>query len=206
MRHTLVCIVQDKHGVLTRITGLCTRRGFNIDNLSVGHSEREGLSRVTLVVPANLEQINLLTSQIETLVNVISVGNVSSLPCVERELVLVKLNTATLDPSRLAQYMGTFDAHIVDSTSYTTTLQIAGDPGKIEVSLAQLEPYLIELARTGKTLLLREGKLNCESIRQSQGNVINTDNEINNSFHSRAQEQFKQPLINFKKDHGKNTW
>jgi acetolactate synthase-1/3 small subunit len=192
MRHTLVCIVQDKHGVLTRITGLCTRRGFNIDNLSVGHSERKGLSRVTLVIPANAEQISLLTSQIETLVNVISVGDVTSLPCVERELVLVKLNTATLDPSRLAQYMGTFNAHIVDSTSYTTTLQMAGDPGKIEVSLAQLEPYLIELARTGKTLLPREGKFNSESIRQSQENIISTDNKTNESFRGqRAQNIFK---------------
>jgi acetolactate synthase-1/3 small subunit len=178
MRHTLVCIVQDKHGVLTRITGLCTRRGFNIDNLSVGYSERKELSRVTLVVPANYEQINLLTSQIETLVNVISVGNVTSLPCVERELLLAKLNTTTLDPSRLGQYMNTFDARVVDSTNYTTTLQIAGDPGKIEVALTQLQPYLMELARTGKTLLLREGKLNCESIKQNQENIISTDNKV----------------------------
>jgi acetolactate synthase-1/3 small subunit len=177
MRHTLVCIVQDKHGVLTRITGLCTRRGFNIDNLSVGQSERKGLSRVTLVVPANGEQISSLISQIETLVNVLSVGDVTSLPCVERELVLAKLNTIDLDPSRLAQYMSTFDAHIVDSTNCTTTLQIAGDPGKIEVSLNQLQPYLLELARTGKTLLLREGKLNCESIRQNQQNIITINRE-----------------------------
>jgi acetolactate synthase-1/3 small subunit len=170
MRHTLVCIVQDKNGVLTRITGLCTRRGFNIDNLSVGHSERKGLSRVTLVVPANERQINLLTSQIETVVNVLSVGDVSSLPCVERELVLVKLNNTGLDPSRLTQYMHTFDAHIVDSTNYTTTLQIVGDPGKIEVSLTQLQPYLMELARTGKTLILREKKLNYESIKLNPEN------------------------------------
>jgi acetolactate synthase-1/3 small subunit len=165
MRHTLVCIVQDKHGVLTRITGLCTRRGFNIDNLSVGHSERKGLSRVTLVVPANDEQINLLTSQIETLINVISVGNVSSIACVERELLLAKLNTTVLDPSRLEQYIHTFEANIVDYTNSTTTLQIAGDPGKIEASLTQLQPYLIELARTGKTLLLCEGTSNFEIIK-----------------------------------------
>jgi acetolactate synthase-1/3 small subunit len=177
MRHTLVCIVQDKHGVLTRITSLCTRRGFNIDNLSVGHSERKGLSRVTLVIPANGSQISSLISQIETLVNVLSVGDVTSFPCVERELILAKLNTIGLDPSRLTQYMNTFNAHIVDSTQYTTTLQIAGDPGKIEVSLNQLQPYLIELARTGKTLLLREGKLNCESIRQDQQNIVTTDPE-----------------------------
>jgi acetolactate synthase-1/3 small subunit len=137
----------------------------------VGQSERKGLSRVTLVVPANYEQISLLISQIETLVNVLSVGNVTSLPCVERELILVKLNTTVLDSSKLVQYMNTFDAHIVDSTNYTTTLQIAGDPGKIEAFLNQVQFYLVELARTGKTLLLREGKLNSESLKQNQKQI-----------------------------------
>jgi acetolactate synthase-1/3 small subunit len=171
VRHTLVCVVEDKHGVLTRVTGLCTRRGFNIDNLSVGHTEREGLSRITLVIPANSKQISLLTAQMEALVNVISVGDVTTLSCVERELILVKLNTIILDPSRLGQYITTFDANIVDSTNYITTLQIAGNEDKIELCLKQLQPYIMELARTGKTLLLREENGNDETLVHE--NIIN---------------------------------
>jgi acetolactate synthase-1/3 small subunit len=92
MKHTLSVLVEDESGVLTRIAGLFARRGFNIESLAVGPAEQAGISRITMVVPAEDKTIDQLTKQLYKLVNILRVQDISNIPCVERELMLLKVN------------------------------------------------------------------------------------------------------------------
>ena len=93
MKHTLSVLVEDESGVLTRIAGLFARRGFNIESLAVGPAEQEGISRITMVVPGDDRIIEQLTKQLYKLINVLRVQDITNLPCVERELMLLKVQT-----------------------------------------------------------------------------------------------------------------
>ena len=91
MKHTLSVLVEDESGVLTRIAGLFARRGFNIESLAVGPAEKEGISRITMVVPCDEKEILQVSAQLDKLIHVRDVDDVTSKPCVERELMLVKV-------------------------------------------------------------------------------------------------------------------
>ena len=92
MKHTLSVLVEDEAGVLTRIAGLFARRGFNIESLAVGPAEQMGVSRITMVVPGDEDSIEQLTKQLYKLINVLKVQDITQTPCVERELMLIKVN------------------------------------------------------------------------------------------------------------------
>ena len=92
MKHTLSVLVEDESGVLTRIAGLFARRGFNIESLAVGPAEQHGVSRITMVVPGDTNTIEQLTKQLYKLVNVLKVQDITTVPIVERELMLLKVN------------------------------------------------------------------------------------------------------------------
>ncbi len=168
MKHTLSVLVEDESGVLTRIAGLFARRGFNIESLAVGPAEQIGVSRITMVVPAEDKTIEQLTKQLYKLVNILRVQNITSIPCVERELMLLKVNADSSKRSEILEIAQIFRARVVDLAEHSSIIEVTGDPGKMMAIEQILIPFGIsEIARTGKISLTRESKVNTEFLRTS---------------------------------------
>jgi acetolactate synthase I/III small subunit len=166
MKHTLSVLVEDESGVLSRISGLFARRGFNIESLAVGPAEQSGRSRVTMVVNGDEHSIDQLTKQLYKLVNILTVLDITDIPSVERELMLLKVNANTTSRSEILELAGIFRARVVDVAEDALTLEIVGDPGKIVAVIQVLEKFGIrEIARTGKIALTRESKVNTEYLK-----------------------------------------
>jgi acetolactate synthase-1/3 small subunit len=166
MKHTLSVLVEDESGVLTRIAGLFARRGFNIESLAVGPAEQMGVSRITMVVPAEDKTIEQLTKQLYKLVNILRVQDISDIPCVERELMLLKVNTNNNKRSEILEIVQIFRARVVDLAESSLIIEVTGDPGKMMAIEQILKPFGIsEIARTGKISLVRESKVNTEFLR-----------------------------------------
>ena len=166
MKHTLSVLVEDESRVLTRIAGLFARRGFNIESLAVGPAEQIGVSRITMVVPAEDKTIEQLTKQLYKLVNILRVKDISDIPCVERELMLLKVNTNNNKRSEILEIVQIFRARVVDLAENSLIIEVTGDPGKMMAIEQILKPFGIsEIARTGKISLVRESKVNTEFLR-----------------------------------------
>lgn len=166
MKHTLSVLVEDEAGVLTRIAGLFARRGFNIESLAVGQAEQDGVSRITMVVPGDDRVIEQLTKQLYKLVNVLKIQDITEIPCVERELMLLKVNATSSTRSEIVVLAGIFRARVVDVAEDSLTLEVVGDPGKMVAIVQVLEKFgLREVARTGKIALTRESGVNTESLK-----------------------------------------
>ncbi len=166
MKHTISVLVEDEAGVLTRIAGLFARRGFNIESLAVGRAEQGGVSRITMIVPGDDRVIEQLTKQLYRLVNVLKVQDITEIPCVERELMLLKVNATSSTRSEIIELAQIFRARVVDVAEDSLILEVVGDPGKM-VAIAQvLQRFgLREIARTGKIALTRESGVNTELLR-----------------------------------------
>ena len=166
MKYTLSVLVEDEAGVLTRIAGLFARRGFNIESLAVGPAEQKGISRITMVVPGDDRTVEQLTKQLYKLVNILKVDNITDVPCVERELVLVKINASTSSRSEILSILKVFRAKVVDLSENLLILELTGDPGKVAAIQQLLQKFgIIEIARTGKIALTRTSKVNTELLR-----------------------------------------
>ena len=166
MRHTLSVLVEDESGVLTRIAGLFARRGFNIESLAVGPAEQAGVSRITMVVPAEERTIEQLTKQLYKLVNILRVQDITNVPCVERELILLKVNAPNTKRSEILEIVQIFRARVVDLSENSLIIEVTGDPGKMMAIEQILTPFgIMEIARTGKISLVRESKVNTEFLR-----------------------------------------
>jgi acetolactate synthase-1/3 small subunit len=166
MKHTISVLVEDESGVLTRIAGLFARRGFNIESLAVGPAEQLGVSRITMVVPGEERTIEQLTKQLYKLVNILRVQDITDVPCVERELILLKVNADNHKRSKLLEIVQIFRARVVDLAENSLIIEATGDPGKIMAIEQILKPFgIIEIARTGKISLTRESKVNTEFLR-----------------------------------------
>jgi acetolactate synthase-1/3 small subunit len=166
MKHTLSVLVEDESGVLTRIAGLFARRGFNIESLAVGPAEQIGVSRITMVVPAEDKTIEQLTKQLYKLVNILRVQDISDIPCVERELMLLKVSTNNNKRSEILEIVQIFRARVVDLAESSLIIEVTGDPGKMMAIEQILKPFGIsEIARTGKISLVRESKVNTEFLK-----------------------------------------
>ena len=166
MKHTLSVLVEDESGVLTRIAGLFARRGYNIESLAVGPAEQIGVSRITMVVPAEEKTIDQLTKQLYKLVNILKVQNISDVPSVERELMLLKVNTKSNQRSEILEIVQVFRARVVDLAENSLIIEVTGDPGKIMAIQQILSPFgITEIARTGKIALVRESKINTELLK-----------------------------------------
>lgn len=154
---TLAILVNNKSGVLMRVVGLFSRRGYNIDSLSVGATEDPAVSRITIVV--NVEDagaVDQVRRQVEKLVDVIRVYTMSPVESLQRELLLVKVKADDNVRTHLIEISDIFRATIIDVTPLTVTLQLTGDIQKLEAFMAMLRPYgIVELARTGITALER---------------------------------------------------
>jgi acetolactate synthase I/III small subunit len=169
MKHTLSVLVQDEAGVLTRIAGLFARRGFNIDSLAVGPSEQDNLSRITMVVNGDDYIVEQLIKQLYRLVNVLKVQDITSTPCVERELMLIKVNANSGNRSEILGLSQIFRARAVDVSDDSLTLEVVGDPGKIVAIIQVLQKFgLREIARTGKIAMTRESRVNTESLKTQE--------------------------------------
>ena len=168
MKHTLSVLVEDESGVLSRIAGLFARRGFNIESLAVGPAEKQGISRITMVVPGDNRTIEQLTKQLYKLVNILKVQDVTNIPCVERELVLLKIKTNEENRSAILEIASIFRAKVVDIALEYLILEVTGDPGKM-VAIEQLLYHygIVEIARTGKISLIRASNVDTESLRNT---------------------------------------
>lgn len=166
MKYTLSVLVEDEVGVLSRISGLFARRGYNIESLAVGATEQPNISRVTMVLGGDIRTIEQLIKQLYKLINIKKVTNVTNLPCIERELVLLKVNTTKSTRTEVLEIATIFRAKVVDLAQNSLTLEVTGDPGKMAAIEQLLAKFgLIEVARTGKISLVRESLVNTEVLR-----------------------------------------
>jgi acetolactate synthase-1/3 small subunit len=158
--HTLSVIVENKAGVLSRVTGLFSRRGFNIESLAVGTSEEPGMSRITIVVIGDDAQIEQVMKQLNKLIDVIKVSDITENERVERELALIKVNAEPgTSRAEIMQIASIFRAQIVDLGSKSVILQVTGDTEKIDAVEKLLRQYGVkELVRTGRIGILRGAK------------------------------------------------
>ena len=161
MKHTLSVLVEDESGALSRISGLFARRGFNIESLAVGPAENRGVSRLTMVVEGDDRTVEQMTKQLDKLVNVLGVSDLSTIPAVERELMLLKVAAPARQRSEILELVQVFRAKVVDVADEALTLEVVGDPGKLVALEQVMEPYgILEIARTGRVALERASGVN----------------------------------------------
>ncbi|WP_018661597.1 acetolactate synthase small subunit [Heyndrickxia acidiproducens] len=157
MKRIVVATVLNQSGVLNKITGVLAKRQFNIDSITVGRTETEGISRMTIVV--NVEddrQAEQLTKQLNKLIDVIKVQDVTDQAIVSRELALIKVLSTAQTRSEIGGLVEPFRASIIDVSRESVTIQVTGDSDKVEALVDLLKPYGIkEMVRTGLTAFLR---------------------------------------------------
>ena len=159
MKHIISIEVENRFGILARITSLFSARGFNIDSLAVGETEDPTISRITMVVPGDDKIIEQVTKQLRKLVDVVKVTDLTGKEIVERELVLVKVNARGANRDEIMRIVDIFRARVVDVYPFSFTIEITGTEEKIKGFLALLKPFGIKkLVRTGRIALSREGK------------------------------------------------
>lgn len=156
MRHTLVAAVEDKPGVLNRMVSLFRRRRYNIESLAVGHSETPGISRMTFVVEGDDRVIEQLKKQLEKLVNVIEVRDITGEPAVIRELALIRVRAAPEQRGEVAQLVELYRAKVVDVDHDSLMVEVTGTEEKVNHLITLLEPFGIEeIVRTGPVAMVR---------------------------------------------------
>jgi acetolactate synthase-1/3 small subunit len=157
-KHILVALVEDRPGVLTRVASLFRRRGFNIQSLAVGHSEQPGLSRMTIVVSGDSAAVEQVRKQLDRLINVIRVSDITEEDTVARELSLIKVKATTSTRNEIIQIVDVFRANVVDVASDSLTVEVTGDENKVNSLFELLRSFGIkEMARTGTVALTRGG-------------------------------------------------
>jgi acetolactate synthase-1/3 small subunit len=164
-RHVLSLLVEDKPGLLTRVAGLFARRGFNIESLAVGHSEIDGLSRITVVVDVEELPLEQVTKQLNKLVNVIKIVELDPDASVQREHLLIKVKVENGTRSQILEAVTLFRARVVDVAPDALVVEVTGDSGKVQALLRMLEPYGIkEIAQSGLLAIGRGGKSITERV------------------------------------------
>jgi len=157
MKRTLIARVEDKPGVLNRVASLFRRRAFNIESLTVGHTEAPGISRMTIVVDSTRTDAEKVAQHLYKLVNVIKVEDISDQPAVMRDLALIKVRTP--DPrtrSELMQLVDTFRARVVDVGLESLIVEATGTEEKIDGLVEVLRPFgILEMVRTGRVAMVR---------------------------------------------------
>ena len=155
-RHTLAVIVENRPGVLTRVTTLFRRRGYNIESLAVGETENPSISRITIVVMGDEKILEQVTKQLYKLVDVIKIVDITDKRSVERELVMIKVKADVNVRAEIVQIVDIFRARIVDIGKTSLIIEVTGDSGKIDAIVESLKPFgIIELVRTGIIAMVR---------------------------------------------------
>ncbi len=156
MRHVLSALVQNQPGVLAQITGMLASRGFNIDSLAVGETEVKDLSRMTFVVVGDDAELEQVRKQLDKVVTVVKVMDISSENFVERDLMLIKVKSDSKQRVEISLLVEMFRGRVVDVTHDTLMVEVSGTEGKIEAFVDLMRPFgIIELARTGRIALVR---------------------------------------------------
>ena len=157
MRHTISVLVENKFGVLTRIAGLFSGRGYNIDTLNVAPTQEADTSQMTIVTCGDDVTLEQIVKQLNKLPDVLSVQDFRDHEYVDRELVLVKIRVNSSTRSEIMQITDIFRGKIVDVQPETVTVEITGDEGKVEKYLSLMQNFgVIALARTGKVAIARD--------------------------------------------------
>lgn len=165
--HTLVVLVEDQPGVLNRVVSLMRRRSFNIDSVTVGHSEQPGVSRMTMVVNAGEEQIEQVCKQLYKVIEVLKVTDITDQPSVSRELALIKVAAKPHQRSEVVQIAEIFQARIVDATPSSLLVEATGSESKIDALIAMLRGYGIrEMVRTGQIAMVRGSAIAAQGLPQ----------------------------------------
>ncbi|HHY46654.1 MAG TPA: acetolactate synthase small subunit [Firmicutes bacterium] len=168
MRHTLAVLVQNRAGVLARISGLFSRRGFNIESITVGRTELPGLSRMTIVSEADDATLEQITKQLNKLIEVVKVSDITADDFVDRELALLKVSADARNRSEILQVVEIFRGKIVDVSEKAMIIEVTGDEEKIDAFVQLTRPYGIkELVRTGKVAMVRGAKSTSEDVAQA---------------------------------------
>ena len=156
MNRTLIALVEDRPGVLTRVASLFRRRAFNIESLTVGHTEKPGISRMTIVVDSDRTDAQKVAQNLYKLVNVIRVEDVTERPIVTRNLALIKVGANGQTRSEVMQIVDTFRARVVDVGLDTLTIEVTGTEEKVEALVEVLRTFgIMEMVRSGRITMLR---------------------------------------------------
>ncbi|MDD3819129.1 MAG: acetolactate synthase small subunit [Actinomycetota bacterium] len=159
MNHIISVLVENKAGVLAKISGLFSRRGYNIESLAVGPTDDEKISRITLVVDADEHSVEQIIKQLYKLINVIKIQELEPSNIVERELVLMKVNADSKTRGEIVEIVNVFRANIVDVAKKTLIIEITGGSQKVKALQDLLRPFgILELVRTGKIACTRGSK------------------------------------------------
>lgn len=159
-KHTISVLVENKAGVLARISGLFSARGYNIDSLAVGETEDPSVSRMTIVVKGDEKVLEQVEKQLNKLVDIIKVSDYLETPHIERDLVLIKVKADKNTRSELLQIVDIFRAKIVDVSHDTLIIEMTGDEQKIDAILEMVKPFGIrEICRTGIVAMGRGSKV-----------------------------------------------
>jgi acetolactate synthase-1/3 small subunit len=154
--HTLSVLVENKPGVLARVSGLFSRRGFNIESLAVGPTEHPEISRMTILVSAEGNALEQITKQLNKLINVLKIVELEPTQAVQRELLLVKVRADEGNRSAVLDIVELFNAKVVDVSPEVLTVEVVGPPAKLEAVLKMMEPYGIrEMVQSGMVALGR---------------------------------------------------
>jgi len=168
MKHTLVALVEDKPGVLTRMASLFRRRGFNIESIVVGRSEVPNLSRMTIVLSGSTPMVEQLRKQLDKIIDVVKVFDITAEDTVARELALIKVGATSSNRSEIIQIVDIFRANIVDVAPDSVTVEVTGDEEKIDSLLNLLRGFGIkEMTRTGRIAMIRGGPRRLPAAKQS---------------------------------------
>lgn len=156
MKRTIIAWMEDKPGVLSRVAGLFRRRNFNIESLTVGHSETPGISRMTFVVDGDDRQIHQVQAQLFKLINVTAIEDVTNEPTVVRELALIKVRATSGNRAEIIQLVDIYRANIVDVDVDSLIIQIAGSEERIDSLVKLLSNFgILEMVRTGQVAMVR---------------------------------------------------
>ena len=155
-KHTIVALVEDHPGVLNRIVSLFRRRNFNIDSLTVGHTELTGISRMTIVVSGSDSHVEQVTKQLYKVIEVLKVTDVTREKAVNRELALIKVTSTGQSRAEIMQLVNIYRARIVDVAADSVMVEVTGPESKVESLLSLLRPFGIkEMVRTGRIAMMR---------------------------------------------------
>ena len=157
-KHTLVALVENKPGVLNRMASLFRQRSFNIESIAVGHSEQPHLSRMTIVVDGAATMVEQVRKQLDKIIDVVKVSDITGDDMIARELALIKVRATSSTRSEIMQIVDIFRANIVDVASDSVTIEVTGDEKKINSLFNLLRGFDIkEIARTGRIAMTRGG-------------------------------------------------
>jgi acetolactate synthase-1/3 small subunit len=155
-QHTITVLVDNKPGVLSRVSGLFSRRGYNIESLAVSITDNPEISRITLVVNGDEREVEQITKQLHKLVDVSKVQDYLGIPIVARELALIKVNAEVHNRTALLQLVEVFRGRVIDMSDKTFVIELTGSADKIDAFEKLLEPYGVrELVRTGRIAMAR---------------------------------------------------